>query len=187
MTTGQLIKAARKKAGMTQAELADKLGIPYQSVSQWERGTRNPKRETLKRLAKALHVTIPYFDGMDDLNALDIDEALRARDTRTAEKLMGLHEGALDPPDPGYSHSDLERQLIFSFSNLNREGQKEAVKRVDELSELSRYRRPDAPHLLNIADIDVRAETAPQSPVATSCNEDPTPPPEGSEGPQEAE
>lgn len=56
MTTGQLIKAARKRAGMTQAELANKLGIPYQSISQWERDTRNPKYDTLKRIAAALSV-----------------------------------------------------------------------------------------------------------------------------------
>ena len=154
MTTGQRIKAARKKAGLTQKQLGEKLGLSFQSVAQWENDLRNPKRETLKRLAEALHVTIPYFDGMDDINALDIDEALRKGDRRTAEKLMGLPERTLDPPDPGYTYSDIERGLIFSFSNLNEEGQKEAVKRVDELSELSRYRRPDAPRLLNIADID---------------------------------
>lgn len=56
MTTGQRIKAARKNAKMTQAELAEKLGIPYQSVSQWERDTRNPKYETLKKIADAIGV-----------------------------------------------------------------------------------------------------------------------------------
>lgn len=56
MTTGQRIKAARKRAGMTQLELANKLGIPYQSVSQWERDTRNPKYETMCRIADALDV-----------------------------------------------------------------------------------------------------------------------------------
>lgn len=56
MTTGQFIKAAREKAGMTQKELADKLGIPYQSVSQWERNTRNPKYDTIRRIATALGV-----------------------------------------------------------------------------------------------------------------------------------
>lgn len=56
MTTGQRIKEARKSAKMTQAELAEKLGIPYQSVSQWERDTRNPKYETLKKIADAIGV-----------------------------------------------------------------------------------------------------------------------------------
>ena len=37
MTVGERIKAARKKAGMTQKELADKLGIPIrESVSTKE-------------------------------------------------------------------------------------------------------------------------------------------------------
>lgn len=57
MTTGQRIKAARKKAGLTQAELAQKLDdIPFQSISQWERDLRNPKYETLVRIATALKV-----------------------------------------------------------------------------------------------------------------------------------
>jgi len=56
MTTGQLIRAARKKAGITQTELAQKLNIPFQSVSQWERDLRNPKYETIKRIAAALNI-----------------------------------------------------------------------------------------------------------------------------------
>lgn len=56
MTTGQRIKAARQQAGLTQTELAEKLGIPYQSIGQWERDTRKPKQETLLKIAKALGV-----------------------------------------------------------------------------------------------------------------------------------
>ena len=56
MTTGERIKAARKKAGLTQAELASKLGISYVGVSQWENNLRNPKPETLRRIADALDV-----------------------------------------------------------------------------------------------------------------------------------
>lgn len=39
MTIGERIKEFRLKAGLTQSELAEKLGIPYQSIGQWERGT----------------------------------------------------------------------------------------------------------------------------------------------------
>ncbi len=54
MTTGQLIKKARTAANMTQRELAEKLNIPYQSISQWERDARNPRYETLEKIAEAL-------------------------------------------------------------------------------------------------------------------------------------
>lgn len=57
MTTGDRIKAARKKAGLTQAELAQKLGVTYQSLAQYERGRRNPKLETIRKIAAALGVS----------------------------------------------------------------------------------------------------------------------------------
>ena len=57
MTTGQRIKAARKKAGMTQKELGRRIGISFQGVAQWENDFRNPKYETLKRIAAALGTT----------------------------------------------------------------------------------------------------------------------------------
>lgn len=72
MTTGQRIKAARKKAGMTQAVLAEKLGISYVGVSQWENDLRNPKLETLQRIASALGVLLQ--DLVDDWNAVDKEE-----------------------------------------------------------------------------------------------------------------
>lgn len=63
MTTGERIKAARKKAGMTQAELAAKLDVPFQSISQWERDIRNPKHETIEKIAHALNTTPASIGG----------------------------------------------------------------------------------------------------------------------------
>ena len=57
MTTGQLLRRARKKAGLTQAELAEKLNISYQNISQWERDLRQPKVETLEKIAEALKIS----------------------------------------------------------------------------------------------------------------------------------
>ena len=67
MTTGELIRKARMKAGLTQKELADALGISYVGVSQWENNVRNPKFETLKRIAYALKVPLSSLLPMDEL------------------------------------------------------------------------------------------------------------------------
>lgn len=57
---GEKLKAARKAAGMTQAELAEKAGVLQKDVSRWENGLE-PRALTLKKLAQALGCS------MDDL------------------------------------------------------------------------------------------------------------------------
>lgn len=63
MTTGELIKDARRKANLTQKELGEKLGISFQSIAQWENGIRNPKYESLQRIAFALNIPVDSLMG----------------------------------------------------------------------------------------------------------------------------
>ena len=56
MKTGEALKKARTDAGITQAELAKRLGVTPQTVSQYERGIKKPKVETLARFADAMSV-----------------------------------------------------------------------------------------------------------------------------------
>lgn len=66
MTTGERIKAARKKAKMTQAALGLELGVSGSMVAQYETGARNPKYKTLERIAEKLGVSVSYLQGLDD-------------------------------------------------------------------------------------------------------------------------
>lgn len=52
------IKEMRSKKNMSQIELANKLGVRANTLSQWEAGTRNPKIELLPRLAEILGCTV---------------------------------------------------------------------------------------------------------------------------------
>jgi DNA-binding transcriptional regulator YiaG len=47
---GELIKALRLHMGVTQAELADELGVRQQTISEWEKGAYTPTRATSKYL-----------------------------------------------------------------------------------------------------------------------------------------
>lgn len=55
---GQFISKLRKKMGMTQAQLADKLNVTVQAVSKWEKGKGLPDINTLEPLAEALNISI---------------------------------------------------------------------------------------------------------------------------------
>ena len=57
--TGTVIRALREKAGMTQAELAEKLCVSDKAVSKWETGRGFPDVSLLEPLGKALHISVP--------------------------------------------------------------------------------------------------------------------------------
>lgn len=56
MHIGEMICQIRKSVGMTQAELATKMGVTPQTISQYERGLKNPKPKTIEKFANALDV-----------------------------------------------------------------------------------------------------------------------------------
>ena len=55
---GERIKTARKKKGMSQEMLAEKLGVSFQAVSSWETGRFVPDAEHLPALAKELGLSL---------------------------------------------------------------------------------------------------------------------------------
>lgn len=58
MTVGEKIRSVRKEKGLSQKELAEKLGVSQSNYSQYEVCKRNAKIETLERIADALEVPV---------------------------------------------------------------------------------------------------------------------------------
>lgn len=54
---------ARKKINMTQAEVADKLGIDTSTVAKWETGVAYPRASMLLKLARLYECTIEDLIG----------------------------------------------------------------------------------------------------------------------------
>lgn len=69
MTGGLLIAEARKRAGITQVELATRLGTHQSVVARWETGRTRPDFDTVQRAVRAagfdLGVTISPADDHD--------------------------------------------------------------------------------------------------------------------------
>ena len=49
--SGSPIARQRLASGMTQGQLAEKIGCSQKDVSRWERGARTPRVETLAKIA----------------------------------------------------------------------------------------------------------------------------------------
>lgn len=63
MTTGKRIQQARKNAKLSQKELGEKLGVSASMIGQYENDLRNPKTETLVKIANALNVNVSELYG----------------------------------------------------------------------------------------------------------------------------
>lgn len=59
------IKELRLERGLSQAQLADKLGISNQIISFYENNKREPKIEMWQKLADFFGVTVPYLQGLE--------------------------------------------------------------------------------------------------------------------------
>ena len=64
--TQNRIKELRKKVGLSQAQLANKIGISNQIISFYENNKREPKIEAWQALANFFDVTVPYLQGIDE-------------------------------------------------------------------------------------------------------------------------
>lgn len=56
----------RKEKGLTLDQMQEQTGINRVTISQYERGKREPKLETWKKLADYFDVSIPYLQGVSD-------------------------------------------------------------------------------------------------------------------------
>lgn len=79
---GQMVKMLRKKSGMTQADLAEKVGVSRPTITKWESGDRKISEDCVTPLAEALGVT-----------EKDLREA---RDSETEVPRDGRVESTLD-------------------------------------------------------------------------------------------
>ena len=66
MTLGKRFRSLREKAARTQKELASRLNVPNQNISNYERGFRQPDYETLQKLADYYDVSTDYLLGRTD-------------------------------------------------------------------------------------------------------------------------
>ena len=100
MDLGKKIRAHRDELGLTQAELADKLGLTYSSVSQWESGRATPRTPILRQLADLFGTTVAELMGED------ASEAAISGTSRMVPLLGFAHMG--EPCDEGNLADEVE-------------------------------------------------------------------------------
>lgn len=69
---GETLKSLRLRDGMTQAQLAQKLGLTKSVISAYETGLRLPSYDVLIHIAKIFKVSTDYLLGLDMRQEVDL-------------------------------------------------------------------------------------------------------------------
>lgn len=96
------IRQARRKAGLTQAGLAGKVGVNRSAVAQWERiGGSRPTSENLARIAVSTSVQYEWLaTSRGRMTAKNVDEDVQA-----------LHLNV-------YAHDEIEERMLLALRKL---------------------------------------------------------------------
>lgn len=84
---GSVIKKLRLDEGMTQQQLADRLGVTKSVVSYYELHERYPSPDVLIRLARIFHVTTDYLLGLEHKESIELD-GLDEEDVITVKRMV---------------------------------------------------------------------------------------------------
>lgn len=63
MSLGERIKALRRRAGLSQEQVAEQVGVSRQAVAKWEAGQSAPSTENLRKLVQVLQVGLEERPG----------------------------------------------------------------------------------------------------------------------------
>ncbi len=100
------LKILRKKANLTQAEFSEKLGVHFQTISKWERGTFSPDIGMLGLIAETLNVTLESLLGVPEAET----PVVGAFDTTSlASALADYRKRA------GFNQTELAEKLYFTL------------------------------------------------------------------------
>lgn len=151
------LKKIRIKTGLSQRQLAEKLGVSQNAICNWENGKREPKFETIKEIADLFDVPISYFWNdtplnsskdflFSDSNTAPIDTKNKS-DVEILKVFESIHPASIEEIEDMLEHMKiLQTYKVKStfweyLQSLNEQGQEEAVKRVRDLTYNPEYQR----------------------------------------------
>jgi transcriptional regulator with XRE-family HTH domain len=128
----------RREKGLTQKEVAERLGVGKSIISMYEKGTREPGRETLELICDFFNVDYDYMTGKSDIKRRDDYSHLKPSDPPIkfpakftdpvqARQYLSMHTiyGS-----EGFNNSDIDKmgdEEVLEYAN-------EVLKLMDTLS-----------------------------------------------------
>ena len=94
---GEKLKSLRTVRGLTQQQLATRIGITKSVISAYESSMRSPSLDSLKKIAVTFGVTTDYLLGVKQTRTLDVSD-LTEEEVSVVVKLVDLLRAAKTLP-----------------------------------------------------------------------------------------
>ncbi|QFS82305.1 anaerobic benzoate catabolism transcriptional regulator [Roseivivax sp. THAF40] len=112
---GKRIRHRRWLVGMTQQQLAEKVGIKFQQIQKYETGANRVSASRLWDIADALDVPVScFFEGIDETEEKSEDAA---PNTKVPADILGDKE-ALDLVRSYYAIPENQRRRLFELARV---------------------------------------------------------------------
>ncbi len=96
MTLGEKLREARKSAGLSQQQLAEKLCVSRQAVTKWESDKGMPDIGNLRSISSLLNVSIDYLLAQEEqMNVTVIKEAICLDDFEKTKRCRCQHDAVV--------------------------------------------------------------------------------------------
>lgn len=121
MTIGEKIREARKQAGLTQEQLAEKLSVSRPAVAKWETDKGIPDVENLKALAALLNVSVDYLlDDGDFDGTMQIREPINLDDYEKNARYHSRQDAAVRAKYPAAEaiYPLIRRKKLSKWENI---------------------------------------------------------------------
>lgn len=127
MTIGESIKKIRKKKGITQKELANLTGLAEATIIRYEKNKFKPNLKQMERIAVALNVAPVDIVGFSYW------------DEKYDSKKLASESSAYDTIISTFG--DDVADTLHDFLSLNDEGQQKVRDYIDDLTEITKYKK----------------------------------------------
>lgn len=130
------ILKARKDKGLSQADLAKRIGVTRQSISLYENNSREPKIDTWQKLSNVLGVSIPYLQGISsDPTAIDETIAHTMTNRELKKIIDDFEHGNKTPEDAEKVLSAIKKSMITteSVNQMRLRAMNQLVNSIDNL------------------------------------------------------
>lgn len=95
MTFGEKLKKARKEAGLTQEQLAERINVSRSAVAKWETDKGMPDINNLKVISELVDVSVDYLlDEGEGITFNEIKEPINLEDYEKTGKCRGKEDAA---------------------------------------------------------------------------------------------